>query len=133
MEVMIAAVIASILAAIALPAYGNYVKRGQIAEATTNLASLRVSMEQYFQDNRTYLNGAACGATMPVAPQVRYFTITCAATNATYTITATGTGSMAGFAYTIDQQNAKTSNITAPDWSNPNPNNCWAIKQGGAC
>ena len=39
-ELMIAVVVVSILAAIALPAYSNYVKRGKISEATANLGSL---------------------------------------------------------------------------------------------
>ena len=133
-ELMIVVAIIGILASIAVPAYGNYVRRGKIAEATTNLSSLRVNMEQYYQDNRTYLNGAACGVAMPTAPAVQYFTITCVAPTAnTFTITATGTaaGGMASFAYTINEQNAKTSTITAPGWTGNAA--CWATKPGGSC
>lgn len=131
-ELMIVVVIVGILASIGIPAYGDYVRRGKIAEATTNLSSLRVSMEQYYQDNRTYLNGAACGVTMPVAPAVEYFMYTCVAPTAnTFTITATGTGSMANFVYTVNQSNAKTSTITAPGWTGNV--SCWATKQDGSC
>ncbi len=130
-ELMIVVVIVSILSVIVLPAYSNYVKRGRIAEATTNLSGLRVSMEQYYQDNRTYLNGAACGAVMPTAPAVQSFAFTCAATANTYTITATGTGSMLNFRYTINQANAKTSTITAAGWTGNAA--CWATKQDGSC
>lgn len=133
-ELMIAVVVVSILAAIALPAYTNYVKRGKIAEATTNLSGLRTSMEQYYQDNRTYLNGAACGVTMPTSPAVQYFTFGCAATQNTYTITATGGPSMTGFTYTIDQNNAKSSTINVPGDSSWTGNaGCWVTKPGGAC
>ncbi|MDP4028235.1 MAG: type IV pilin protein [Gallionella sp.] len=131
MELMITVAIVAILASIALPAYSNYVQRGKIAEATTNLSSLRVSMEQYYQDNRTYLNGAACGVAMPATPAVQYFTFACIATATTYTITATGISSMLNFAYTIDQQNTKTSTITAPGWTGNAA--CWATKPGGSC
>ena len=130
-ELMIVVVIVGILSSIAIPSYSNYVKRGKITEATANLAGLRVSMEQYFQDNRTYLNGAACGAVMPTAPAVQYFTLTCAATANTYTITATGIGSMLNFTYTINEQNAKTSTITAAGWTGNAT--CWATKQDGSC
>ncbi|MEI7456343.1 MAG: type IV pilin protein [Nitrosomonadales bacterium] len=131
-ELMVVVVIVGILSSIAIPSYSNYVKRGKIAEATANLASQRVKMEQYYQDNRTYLNGAACGVVMPVAPAVQYFTIACAAPTAnTYTITATGIGSMLNFSYTINEQNGKTSTITAAGWTGNAT--CWATKQDGSC
>jgi len=133
-ELMIVVAIVGILAAIAIPAYGNYVMRGKIAEATTNLSGLRVSLEQYYQDNRSYLNGAACGVAMPAAPAVQYFTFACAATANTYTITATGAPSMTGFTYTIDQSNTKQTTAAPNGWAAAAmPTNCWITKQGGAC
>lgn len=133
-EVMVTVVIVAILAAVAIPAYNNYVMRGKIAEATTNLSSLRVSMEQYFQDNRTYQNGGVvCGATMPTSPAVRYFTFTCnAPTTTTYTITATGGPSMNGFTYTVDQSNNKQTTAVPAGWGTA-PINCWVTKPGGTC
>lgn len=136
---MITVVILAIIVTVAIPAYNGYVTRGKITEATSGLSGLRVQMEQYFQDNRSYVTaGGACGAAMPAAPAVKYFTFTCAGTQTTYTITATGTsGGMAGFAYTVDQANNKASTITAPattaGWSAANPNNCWITNKGGTC
>lgn len=131
-EVMVAVVIAAILASVALPAYTNYVRRGKISEATSSLASLRVVMEQYYQDNRTYMNGGACGATMPAAPAVQHFTFACAGTATTYTLTATGIGGMAGFSYTLNEANAKASAVAGvAGWAGNNA--CWVTKQGGAC
>ncbi len=138
-ELMIAVVVVSILAAIALPAYTNYVKRGKISEATTNLSGLRVSMEQYYQDNRTYQNaaGTACGVAMPTSPTVKYFSFGCTApTSDTYTITATGqaSGGMANFVYKIDQANNKTTTSLPADWNLPPGGiSCWATKSGGSC
>lgn len=132
-ELMITVVVVAILASIALPSYSNYVKRGNITEATTNLASTRVQMEQFYQDNRKYDNGAgACGVTMPAG---KYFTVSCApgaAPSQSYLITATGTGSMAGFTYTIDQSNAKQTTAAPTGWG-PTSTTCWITKQGGAC
>ena len=54
-EVMITVVIVAILAAVALPSYRNYQYRGKIPDAVSNLSAKRVKMEQYFQDNKTYL------------------------------------------------------------------------------
>ena len=52
-ELMIAVAIIAILAAIAIPSYSEYVRRGRITEAISALSGMRVKMEQYFQDNRT--------------------------------------------------------------------------------
>lgn len=131
-ELMVAVVVAAILASIAVPAYTDYVKRGKISEATATLAGLRVTMEQFFQDNRTYLNANACGAVMPTSPQVQYFTFTCAGTATTYTLTASGVGDMAGFSYTLNETNAKASTVTGVSgWAGNNA--CWVTKPGGAC
>lgn len=131
-ELMTVLAIIGILATIALPAYNSYVQRSKITEATSNLSGLRVSMEQWFQDNRTYLNGADCGVGMPGSPDVKYFTFTCAATANTYLITATGGSGMAGFVYTIDQSNNKVTAALPADWGTP-PADCWATSKGGAC
>ena len=136
-ELMIVVVVASILAAIAVPAYTNYSIRGKIPDATTNLAAKRVEMEQYFQDNHTYYDGT----TTPTPCQSdtassRYFQFSCSTLTATtYTIQASGVNTMAGFTYTIDESNVKTTNITAPassGWQAVS-STCWITKQGGAC
>ena len=59
-EVMVVVAIIGILAAIALPNYSDYVTRSRIPGATSELAGRRVQMEQFFQDNRTYVNAPAC-------------------------------------------------------------------------
>lgn len=131
-ELMVVVAIIGILSAIALPAYTDYIIRGRIPDATSNLAAKRVQMEQFFQDNRTYVGATACNVD---ANSSRFFSFACpaAATANTYTLQATGVGAMAGFNYTVDQANTKVSNITRNGWANPNPNNCWATKKDGSC
>ena len=146
-ELMVVVIIVAILAAIAIPSYVDYVRRGKITEAISTLSDMRVKLEQYFQDNRTYAGaGTACGVTPPVtlntanpAGTVKYFTYTCTAAASTYTITATGgagTGgdnSMAGFTYKLDQANTKTTFLTtATKWTGDG-SSCWVIRQDGAC
>ncbi|HEY6513670.1 MAG TPA: type IV pilin protein [Burkholderiaceae bacterium] len=130
-EVMITVAIVAILSAVALPSYRDYVIRGNIPEATSRLATKQVQMEQFFQDNRTYVGGTGCTADTTSS---KYFDFSCSGvTAATFTITAAGKGSMAAFSYTINQTGAKTSAITHTGWSNPSPNTCWAIKKAGQC
>ncbi len=132
MELMVTVAIIGILAAVALPAYRDYVIRGKIPQATNNLASMRVKLEQHFQDNRTYEGACAVNTVAPL-PTPDDFTYTCPTLTATtFTIVATGTESMDGFIYTIDQSNTKTTTAVPSDWGNP-PITCWVVKKGGVC
>ena len=134
-ELMIVVAIIGLLATIALPAYNDYIRRGKIGEAITELAAFRVRQEQYFQDNRTYSSGGTtCGAVPLTTPAVKYFTFTCTAPTAT-TFTATATGiaaqGMTGFTFTIDQANLKQTKLF-PGASGL-PKNCWLLKKGDGC
>lgn len=130
-ELMVAVAVVGILGAVALPAYRDYVKQGRIPDATSNLASVRVQMEQWYQDNRAY-NGT--GNPCTTLPTSSYFTFTCSTITASaYTVQAAGSGDMTGFTYQIDQSNAKSTVAVPTGWSLPSPNNCWVTKKGGTC
>lgn len=126
-ELMMVVVIIGILASIALPNYQNYVKKTRIADATAALADYKVKLEQYFQDNHTYV-GFACPNSSVRAPEL--FTISCGTTLSTtgFKVTATGSGSMASFNYDIDQANVRSS--TTP-WGDNTA--CWVKGSGGQC
>lgn len=131
-ELMIVVVIVGILASIGIPAYSSYVLRGKLTEAFTELAGLRVHLEQYYQDNRTYV-GFDCTA----VANAKYFSYGCpdVLTASAFTAVATGIASegTGGFIYTINQNNAKaTSAVPSAEWGAP-PINCWVTKQGGTC
>ena len=129
-EVMVVVAIIGIIAAIALPSYSDYVIRGKIPDATSILATKRVQLEQFFLDNRTYLAAPACVAD---STSSQYFDFSCTVQTATaFTLQAAGKGTMAGFAYTIDQAPTKTSTITASGWA-ATSTACWISKKGGAC
>ena len=121
-ELMITMVVLAILAAIAIPSYTDYIRRGKIPEATSNLLAMKTKMEQFFQDARTY--PTACVTTAPAAgqiqiPTLQHFVLSCGnLSQTTYTITATGGGtsgdaSMTGIAYSINQGNARSTTVTA--------------------
>lgn len=137
-ELLITVAVISILAAVALPAYNDHVRRGKLAEGPAHLADLRVKMEQWFQDNRSYQNGAACGVSMPASPQVKFFVFTCnAPTATTYTISATGQGSIDGIVFSVTESNVKSTAVTAGSamaTSGYTANgNCWVLRKGGTC
>ena len=133
LEVMIVVAIVAVLAAIALPNYSDYIKRGKIIEATSGLSDMRTRMEQWYLDKRTYANG--CTTYLPaVQPTVHAFTIVCTieAANA-YKVTATGNAAdgMTGFTYWIDDQNTHGTDSTA--WGDPATTLCWYTRKGGSC
>lgn len=121
-ELLIAIAIIGLLLAIATPTYRDHVRRGAIEEAQAELARGQIALEQFFLDNRTYV-GAPCPAS------TTRFALTCALTATTYTITATGSGNVAGFIYTINQQGVKAT--TGGDWGTNAA--CWIIRKGGTC
>jgi type IV pilus assembly protein PilE len=142
-EILIVLAVIGILAAIAVPSYTDYLVRSRIPQATSGLAEKRAQMEQFFQDNHIYyqaaagaipeINSAACVTDTTTS---KFFTFTCAKDASTYTFTATGTGAMNGFVYTVNQANAKTTTInagTAPSGWGTAQVNCWVTSKGGGC
>jgi type IV pilus assembly protein PilE len=130
--------IVAILAAVALPAYNNYLVRGKVVEATTNLLGMRTKMEQFWQDNRTYVGACLPGtvAPLPGSPPgaLKYFNVSCSNLGlSTYTVRADGQGSdLAGLSYTIDEANARKTLSVPAGWTMP-ATNCWAVKKSGDC
>jgi len=130
-EMLIVVVMVGILAAIALPSYTDYIRRGKITDATRSLSDARQRIEQSFLDNRTYL--AACTTAIgQIQPNVKNFTLSCPTETATtYTVQADGIGGMAGFTYTIDQTNAMATTALPGGWSNQGCG--WVIRKDGSC
>lgn len=126
LELMIVIAIIGILASIALPNYTEYVVKGKIAEATSELSQWRNRMERFYQDNRVYTGG--CAATVPSGTE--FFTYTCDAAAQTYTLTATGVAAKGvnGYVYTIDQNNSKA---TTQFDGTTSTATCWMTKESG--
>lgn len=132
-ELMIVVAIVAILGSIALPAYNDYIQRGRITAAVSELSDMRVKLEQYFQDNRSYVGACAAGTLAPLPPTTEFFQYSCPTlTGTAFTVRALGSGSMSDFEYTIDQNNIRTTVDLPPGWSGAG-NTCWVTKKGGTC
>jgi len=121
-ELMIVVVVIALLTAVAVPSYTDYVTRGKLVEGTSALSDARVKMEQFFQDNRTYVGGPAPASTTNFTYAASDLTVS------TYTVTATGIGRLSAYSYTINQANTKTSDTP---WGASST--CWVVKKGGEC
>jgi type IV pilus assembly protein PilE len=137
MELLVVMAIVGIIAAVALPSYRDYVLRARLTEAFSTLLGHRVKMEQFFQDNRTYTGACDPGtvATKPVDSAHFGFACNIDGTGQTYALTATGVSgsATAGFQFSLDQSNNRTTVAVPTGWSMPAPNTCWVRKKGGEC
>lgn len=127
-EVLIVVAIVGLLASIAMPAYTEYVMRGRLVEAQSGLQARRVELEQFFQDNRTYV-GYDC-----TANSTENFTYSCPTQTATaYVLQADGrTGTtMDDFVFTLDQDNARATTGVPAGWQTSAT--CWIMKKNGTC
>ncbi len=137
-ELMVVVAVLGILASIAVPNYQDYVLRSKLVDALSSLAQLRVTMEHYYQDNRSYDSAPGdptgnCGIAMAAS---NYFTYSCATSNTgqNYLITATGAagGATAAFTYTIDHGNNRRTTAMATGWGSA-PAECWVNTRGQTC
>lgn len=138
-ELMVVCTIVAILAAIAVPSYTDYVRRGQLTEAFNALSDYQVKLEQYYQDYKNYGNagGTTCanGTNAPswntFAPAgAQYFTFACALTssgnNQGYTLTATGnTAAAVGHVFTLTPGNVRG---TTKFKGNSVAKACWLVR-----
>lgn len=128
-ELMMVVAVIGILATIAAPSYQDYMTRGRIPEATSSLAAKRVRIESFYDNNRTYVGATDCAADTATST---YFDFSCTAVDAnSYTLQAVGKNSMAGFAYTINQANARATISVPSGWTTSA--NCWVTRKGGVC
>ena len=127
-ELMITVAIVGILSSIAVPAYKDYVLRAKLTEGISALSSMRVKMEQFFQDNRTYAGACTAGTIAPIPTNLKNFAVSCSNLGSdTYTITAAGEG----FTFTVDQSNSRATTSAPSGW--PTNNTCWITNKAGQC
>ena len=102
-EIVITLLVMAVLAAMAVSSYGGYVRRAHAVEAIEQLDTYRTRMEKAFQDNGNYGAGA-CSVAVPTG--VAQFAYSCqlAVDGQTFTAQSTGSGAMAGYTYSINDQ-----------------------------
>lgn len=135
-EVLIAIAIVAILAAVALPSYQSYIRRGLLQDAFSQMSAFQLKMEQHYQDNRGYQDvsdASVCPANLVAGAVSKSFGFACVLTSGTqgYTLTATGQGPVAGYVYTVNAANQRRTTSFAGAAQAPELG-CWA-ERAAAC
>ncbi|MDB5755695.1 MAG: pilus assembly protein [Massilia sp.] len=111
-ELMVTVAVVGILAAIAYPAYGAFLVKGNRSAAQSHMLALALAQSQYMADSRTYAATVSDLIPTPAAVSA-WYTVTidvAAGPPSTYTITATpvaGSKQVADGVLTIDSTGAR--------------------------
>lgn len=137
LELMIVVGVIAILAAISIPSYLEYSRKGRRSEAATMIGDIQLRQERYRADNPTY--GNTTGATVATnlfgtvadvtAFNSRFKNYSIAVTPASatgYTVTATRKGNMTNDPKCADFTLVVTAGVAVKDMSdNKNVDYCW--------
>ena len=115
-ELMIVVAIIGILAAIAIPAYQDYITRSKVTELVTAGSACKASVSEFYQTNNSFpatIDSAGC------ASNATKYVATLAITANTGVITVTGTSALGGTASGPTYVLTPTANANAGtiDWS----------------
>ena len=128
-ELMIVVLIVGILGAVAYPSYVDYVRNSKLPEGTTNLATMKNKMEQYFQDERTYTGACDSSSVKAYLKDTSNFKYECEASGETFTLNAVGTSEQTkGFTYSINEISEKQT-VASP--SGYSTGACWVMTKSG--
>ena len=127
-EVMVVVAIVGMLAAIAIPAYNDYITRSRRSDAFTALETVRAAQEMYRAERGVYRNGndfnanllPGCSTDMAAPNYTISVTPASGTSLTTFTVTATPQVRQAGdFTLTVNQDGDKTYNgtpLTSKSW-----------------
>ena len=114
-ELLIGVVILAILLTIALPSYQGYINKSRARTASADLVALATDLENEFQRQLRYgvRDTTTTQETIDAAIGWRpsddgHFVFTVESTANSYTLTATGEGSLSGCSLTLDSDNQRT-------------------------
>ena len=98
-ELMIVVAVIGILAAVAYPSYVEYIRQARRADAQSALLELAQFMERRYTTTGSYKPGDDCSLPFDTSPRDGssiFYELSRDCDASTFTLTATGTGSMAG-------------------------------------
>lgn len=125
-EIMITVAIVAILAALAIPAYQESVRKSRRSEARAALTEGAQNFERFFTQNNGY--SAAATGILPASTAFYTYSIDAATTASTFLLTATPTGAQASDKcgiFKLDQLNNKTVDTSGVSSGALSASECW--------
>lgn len=132
-ELMVVAVILGILAAVAIPAYQQYMFRSRRADATSALGNFQQAQERYRANQQSYADASSTLATSRATSPQGHYSVAISSVSATgYTLTATAVATSPQirdkacrtFELKMSSGNSIYAGYGAPPASGPN-SECW--------
>lgn len=118
-EIMIVIAIIGMLAAIAIPAYQQYVRRSACEDAKAAITGTANLLERHRSQVNSYLTVGAVTQPVTIVANSANIAVS-AATATTYTLTATGTRSINGLLNLTLQESGTRAGTTAQFWASCN-------------
>lgn len=112
-ELLVVVAIIGILAAIAIPQFAAYRKRGHEAQVKSDIRNAAVAQEAYFAANSTYLSGAMTSGTPPGFNATTGVTVVAAVGTNTFQLTAQHVNCAAN-TWTFDSNTGQISGDACP-------------------
>ena len=124
-EVIGTMLVMALLASLAISSFAGYAKRARAADALEQLDLFHMRMEKAFLDNGNYGVGTCA---VPLPTTVQQFAYTCTLTGGaqSYTAKATGSVSMNGYIFQVDEKGIRTTQAF-PDAVVPA--SCWMVER----
>lgn len=130
-ELMITVAIIGILAAIAIPNYNAYVRKARMTDAFNQLSTYALRLEQNFQNNATYVSSGTTCSPAVSSLSSSDFAFTCTGSATDFTATATGTGKMLNYIFTIDAAGTRRTTRFGGSSNLATALTCWSTS--GSC
>ncbi len=124
-EAVITLLVLSILSTFAVNSYSSYVKRARAVDALEQLDQFRTHMEKAFQDNGNYGTGA-CAVSLPTGVNSFAFSCLLAQNGQAFSASATGSGSVAGYVFSINEQGFRRTEAFPGATV---PADCWMVEK----
>lgn len=124
-EAVVTLLVLSLLGTFAVNSYSAYVKRARAVDALEQLDQFRTHMEKAFQDNGNYGTGA-CAVDPPTGVNSFAFACQLGQNGQAFTATATGSGSVAGYIFSINERGFRRTEAFPRAAM---PADCWMVEK----
>lgn len=127
-ELVIVGILIGTLSMVTMSKVDQYALRGSAQEGVALLKRTQIHLEQFFQDNRTYIDGCSNINLEDLTKNVKTFDLTCETYVNGYDLIAVG---KKGITYTLSSNGDMATTSAPSNWNTSS--SCWVINKDGTC